>query len=69
MSNSLFMEKLLNQFLVPTFLSTHPATSDSFANVFDERITALKSTIHPQNAYKGGGLNNTVYEEKIQHLS
>ncbi|WP_335203365.1 hypothetical protein [Nostoc sp.] len=36
-----FMEKLLNQPSVPTFLSTHPATSDSFANVFDERITRI----------------------------
>ncbi|WP_363318099.1 M48 family metalloprotease [Nostoc sp. NMS4] len=64
-----FMQKLLNQPSVPTFLSTHPATSDSFANVFDERITALISAIHSQNAYKCGGLNNTVYEEKIQPLS
>ncbi len=52
-----FMQKLLNQPSVPTFLSTHPATSD--------RITALISAIHSQNAYKGGGLNNTVYEEKF----
>jgi beta-barrel assembly-enhancing protease len=42
-------------------LSTHPATSD--------RITALKSEINSQTAYKGGGLNNAAYEAKIQPLS
>ncbi|WP_190240996.1 M48 family metallopeptidase [Nostoc sp. 'Peltigera membranacea cyanobiont' 210A] len=56
-----FMQKLLQQPSVPTFLSTHPATSD--------RITALKSAANSQKAHRGGGLNNTVYEEKIQPLS
>jgi beta-barrel assembly-enhancing protease len=56
-----FMQKLLNQPSLPTFLSTHPATSD--------RITALKSAINPQTAYRGGGLNNAAYEAKIQPLS
>ena len=56
-----FMQKLLQQRSLPTFLSTHPATSD--------RITALRSAINSQNAYKGGGLNNAAYEAKIQPLS
>ncbi|MEA5602352.1 M48 family metallopeptidase [Nostoc sp. UHCC 0252] len=57
-----FMQKLLQQRSLPTFLSTHPATSD--------RITALRSEINSQNAsYRGGGLNNAAYEAKIQPLS
>jgi beta-barrel assembly-enhancing protease len=53
-----FMQKLLQQRSLPTFLSTHPATSD--------RITALRSEINPQTAYRGGGLNNAAYEAKIR---
>ncbi|MBD2728353.1 M48 family metalloprotease [Nostoc sp. FACHB-892] len=56
-----FMQKLLQQRSLPTFLSTHPATSD--------RITALRSEINSQKAYRGGGLNNAAYEAKIQPLS
>ncbi|NDJ20496.1 M48 family metalloprotease [Nostoc sp. B(2019)] len=56
-----FMQKLLQQRSLPSFLSTHPATSD--------RITALKSEIDSQKTYGGGGLNNAVYEAKIQPLS
>jgi len=56
-----FMQKLLNQRSLPTFLSTHPATSD--------RIAALKREIKPQKADVGGGLNNATYEAKIEPLS
>lgn len=56
-----FMQKLLNQRSLPTFLSTHPATSD--------RIAALKREIEPQKADVGGGLNNAAYEAKIEPLS
>ncbi|MEA5626779.1 M48 family metallopeptidase [Nostoc sp. UHCC 0251] len=56
-----FMQKLLQQRSLPTFLSTHPATSD--------RITALRSAINSQKAYRGSGLNNAAYEAKIQPLS
>ncbi|WP_193200357.1 M48 family metallopeptidase [Nostoc sp. MG11] len=56
-----FMQKLLQQRSLPTFLSTHPATN--------ERITALKDEINSQKGYGGGGLNNAAYEAKIQPLS
>ncbi len=56
-----FMQKLLNQRSLPTFLSTHPATSD--------RIAALKSELARQQTNYRGGLNNTVYETKIRPLS
>jgi beta-barrel assembly-enhancing protease len=56
-----FMEKLLNQRSLPSFLSTHPATSD--------RIAALKSEIARQPTNSNGGLNNLAYQLKIQPLS
>jgi predicted Zn-dependent protease len=55
-----FMEKLLKQGRsAPTFLSTHPATSD--------RITALRREIDPQKA-DGDGLNNAAYKANIRPL-
>lgn len=57
-----FMEKLLDSSSsVPSFLSTHPATSD--------RIEALKGAIDPKRGNVGEGLNNTAYETKIQPLN
>ncbi|HEY9596873.1 MAG TPA: M48 family metallopeptidase [Cyanophyceae cyanobacterium] len=56
-----FMEKLLKQGgSVPTFLSTHPATSD--------RIQALNQAINPSQANVGDGLNGTAYKNKIRAL-
>lgn len=56
-----FMQKLLNQRSLPTFLSTHPATSD--------RIAALKRELARQQPNLSGGLNKATYREKIQPLS
>lgn len=56
-----FMQKLLNQPMLPTFLSTHPATTD--------RITALRRELARQQTNLSGGLNNSIYREKIQPLS
>ncbi|BAY24003.1 peptidase M48 Ste24p [Calothrix sp. NIES-2100] len=56
-----FMQKLLNQPTLPTFLSTHPATTD--------RITALRRELASQQTNLSGGLNNSIYREKIQPLS
>jgi beta-barrel assembly-enhancing protease len=56
-----FMQKLLNQRSLPTFLSTHPATSD--------RIAALRRELASQQTNLSGGLNNSIYREKIQPLS
>lgn len=56
-----FMQKLLKQPSIPTFLSTHPATSD--------RIAALKRQMNSQTASRGGGLNNAAYQKQIQPLS
>lgn len=55
-----FMEKLLNQGSVPTFLSTHPATGD--------RITRLEEAIDPATANTGDGLDRTAYRKKISPL-
>lgn len=56
-----FMEKLLKKGdSVPTFLSTHPATSD--------RITALQQAIAPAQADRGDGLNSNVYKNRIRAL-
>ena len=56
-----FMKKLLQKGgSAPSFLSTHPATS--------ERITALQQKIDPQMANVGDGLNNQAYRQKIQPL-
>lgn len=56
-----FMQKLVNQPSLPTFLSTHPATSD--------RIAALRRDLARQRTNSTGGLNNTIYETKIRPLS
>jgi predicted Zn-dependent protease len=53
-----FMTKLLQSSSVPTFLSTHPATS--------ERITRLKQAI-TQTDY-GNGLNNAAYRARLRSL-
>ncbi|HEY9812504.1 MAG TPA: M48 family metallopeptidase [Candidatus Sericytochromatia bacterium] len=57
-----FMQKLMagNRGSVPTFLSTHPATSD--------RITALKRMIDPNRANVGAGLNTTTYNTQVKAL-
>lgn len=55
-----FMEKLLRANSVPTFLSTHPATSD--------RIKALERSIDPENANIGDGLDEQAYKAKIRPL-
>lgn len=55
-----FMEKLLRANSVPTFLSTHPATSD--------RIKALERAIDPEDANVGDGLDEQAYKAKIRPL-
>jgi beta-barrel assembly-enhancing protease len=55
-----FMEKLLNQRSVPTFLSTHPATSD--------RIERLEEAIDPATANSGDGLDRTAYRNNVKPL-
>jgi beta-barrel assembly-enhancing protease len=56
-----FMQKLLQQGgSTPTFLSTHPATS--------ERIKILKELINPQTANVGDGLDNQAYKSRISSL-
>jgi len=56
-----FMEKLLKSGgSVPTFLSTHPATSD--------RIEALEQAIPPAQANVGNGLDSNAYKNKISVL-
>ncbi|BAY11930.1 M48 family metallopeptidase [Calothrix sp. NIES-2098] len=55
-----FMQKLLGQGSTPTFLSTHPATSD--------RITALKRAIDSQPSKGSYGLDNAVYKANIRAL-
>jgi beta-barrel assembly-enhancing protease len=56
-----FMQKLLQKGgSTPTFLSTHPATS--------ERIKILKELINPQTAKVGDGLDNRAYKNRISSL-
>jgi len=56
-----FMEKLLKKGgSVPTFLSTHPATSD--------RINALERAIDPARSNVGDGLDTNAYRSKIRTL-
>lgn len=56
-----FMEKLLNQPSLPSFLSTHPAVSD--------RIRGLNQTIDPATANSGIGLDNAAYRSRIGNLT
>lgn len=57
-----FMQKLLEGGgrSVPTFISTHPATS--------ERIRRLQAEIPPERANQGKGLNNQAYRNQIRGL-
>ena len=56
-----FMQKLLKKGgSTPTFLSTHPATS--------ERIDRLEAQIDPATANTGEGLNNQVYKQRIKSI-
>jgi beta-barrel assembly-enhancing protease len=56
-----FMEKLLKRGgSVPSFLSTHPNTSD--------RIKALEQAIDPASANTGDGLDNAAYKNTIRAL-
>ena len=56
-----FMEKLLQRgSSSPTFLSTHPATS--------ERIKLLQNSIDSRTANLGNGLDNRAYKSRIRSL-
>jgi beta-barrel assembly-enhancing protease len=55
-----FMEKLVNGRSVPTFLSTHPATTN--------RIAKLNEEIDPAIAYSGSGQDNNAYRSRINPL-
>ena len=57
-----FMQKLLEggSSSVPTFVSTHPATS--------ERIKRLQAEIPPEKANQGKGLNNQAYKSQIRGI-
>lgn len=56
-----FMQKLLNRGgSTPSFLSTHPATS--------ERIRILRQNIDSKSANVGNGLDNTAYKNRIRSL-
>lgn len=56
-----FMEKLLQRGgSTPSFLSTHPATS--------ERIKILRQQIDPQTANAGDGLDEGAYRSRISSL-
>ncbi|MBD2594595.1 peptidase [Nostoc sp. MBR 210] len=55
-----FMQKLLSKGSGPTFLSTHPATSD--------RITNLKRAINAQPSSGRDGLDNAAYRARIRPL-
>ncbi len=56
-----FMQKLLRRGgSAPSFLSTHPATSD--------RIKILQQQIDPQALNTGNGLDNQAYKSRIRSL-
>ncbi|MBD2198834.1 MULTISPECIES: M48 family metallopeptidase [Calothrix] len=55
-----FMQKLLGRGSTPTFLSTHPATSD--------RINSLKRAISQQPSNGRYGLDNAAYKANIRAL-
>lgn len=56
-----FMQKLLKRGgSTPSFLSTHPATS--------ERIRILQQQIDPQTANVGNGLDSRAYQSRIRSL-
>lgn len=55
-----FMSKLLQSRSIPTFLSTHPATS--------ERIGRLQQLISPASTY-GDGLDGVTYRSRLRSLS
>ncbi len=55
-----FMSKLLQSRSVPTFLSTHPATS--------ERIARLQQSISPAST-DGDGLDGITYRNRLRSLS
>lgn len=56
-----FMQKLLRRGgSAPSFLSTHPATS--------ERIRILQQQIDPQTANLGNGLDRQAYQNRIRSL-
>ncbi|WP_413199669.1 M48 family metallopeptidase [Nostoc piscinale] len=55
-----FMQKLLKSGSGPTFLSTHPATSD--------RINNLKRAINAQPSSGRDGLDNAAYRARIRPL-
>ncbi|MBD2355733.1 M48 family metallopeptidase [Tolypothrix sp. FACHB-123] len=55
-----FMQKLLGRGSTPTFLSTHPATSD--------RINSLKRSINQQPSNGRYGLDNAAYKANIRAL-
>ena len=56
-----FMQKLLQKNgSTPTFLSTHPATS--------ERIKILQQQIDLQTANVGNGLDRQAYQNRIRAL-
>jgi beta-barrel assembly-enhancing protease len=56
-----FMNKLLRDRSAPTFLSTHPATS--------ERISRLRQSINPAQGNYGDGLDRSAYRARLRTLS
>ena len=56
-----FMQKLLSRGgSTPSFLSTHPATSD--------RIRILQQQIDPRTANSGSGLDSRLYKSRVRSL-
>ncbi|MCU0570193.1 MAG: M48 family metallopeptidase [Oculatellaceae cyanobacterium Prado106] len=55
-----FLEKLLNQGSVPTFLSTHPATND--------RIERLQALVDESSQNSGGGMDSAAYRSRTSVL-